>query len=205
MPSPAVSRVIHPTVPRQKCSWWLTKQPRQMPPDQIPTELIATVIATVLYRTSHHNNTITLYHSQVLYFNKFEFQMVNRTGYTSKKKKRTPKTSRTEMTNVEKGMIIGLFYCLRNIAHVARIIGRPWTTIKSFLARACERQSLDNLPRPGRTPILSQRQRSTIIRAAKANRKMTRSDLFHTIGLCAANIDSTDLAIPNFYWYEQFG
>ena len=29
--------------------------------------------------------------------------------------------------------------------------------------------------------------------------------LFNTIGLCAANIDSTDLAMPNFYWYEQFG
>jgi len=80
------------------------------------------------------------------------------------------------MTNVEKGMIIGVFYCLRNIALVAQIIGRPWTTIKSFLARACERQSLDNLPRPGRSPILRQGQRSTIIRAAKDNRKMTRSD-----------------------------
>jgi len=143
-----------------------------MPPHQIHTKLIA----TVRYRTSHNDTTITLYHFRVLHFNKFEFQMVNRTGYTSKKKKRTPKTSRTEMTNVEKGMIIGFFYCLRNIALVAQIIGRPWTTIKSFLARACERQSLDNLPRPGRTPILSQRQRSTIIRAAKANRKMTRSD-----------------------------
>jgi len=80
------------------------------------------------------------------------------------------------MSNVEKGMIIGFFHYLRNIALVAQIIGRPWTTIKSFLTRACERLSLDNIPRPGRTPVLSQQQRRTIIWAAKSNRKMTRSD-----------------------------
>ena len=80
------------------------------------------------------------------------------------------------MSNVEKGMIIGFFHCLWNIALVAQIIGRPWTTIKSFLTRACERLSLDNIPRPGRTPVLSQRQHHRIIRAAKSNRKMTRSD-----------------------------
>jgi len=80
------------------------------------------------------------------------------------------------MTNVEKGMIIAFFYGLRNITRVAQIIGRPWTTIKSFLAHACERQSLDNIPRPARPSLLRQRQRRTLIRAAKLNRKMTRSD-----------------------------
>ena len=79
------------------------------------------------------------------------------------------------MTNVEKGMIIAFFLCLRNIALVAQVIGQPWTTIKSFLARACERQSLENIPRPGRTPVLSHQQCYTIIRAAKSDRKMTRS------------------------------
>src|SRR5207302_10043560 len=105
--------------------------------------------------------------------------MVYRSGYanpSAQKKKRTPKTSRREMTNIEKGMIIAFFYCLRNITRVAHIIGRPWTTIKSFLARACERQFLDNLPRPGRPSLLSSQQCRTIIRAAKSNRKMTRSD-----------------------------
>src|SRR5438105_2617004 len=80
------------------------------------------------------------------------------------------------MTSVEKGMIIVFFYCLRNIALVAQTIGRPWTTVKSFLARACERQSLENIPRPGGTPVLSRQQCCTIVQAAKANRKMTRSD-----------------------------
>ena len=80
------------------------------------------------------------------------------------------------MTNVERGMVISFFYCLRNIALVAQTIGQPWSTIKSLLARACERQSLDNMPRPGRPPVLSQQQCRTIIQAAKSNQKMTRSD-----------------------------
>jgi len=73
-------------------------------------------------------------------------------------------------------MIIAFFYCLRNITLVAEIIGQLWKTIKSFLAPACERQSLDKIPRPGRAPVLSQQQRRPIIRAAKSNRKMNRSD-----------------------------
>ena len=59
------------------------------------------------------------------------------------------------MTSVEKGIIIAFFYCLRNITLVAQIIGGPWTTMKSFLVRACERQFLDNIPRPGRPPGLA--------------------------------------------------
>ena len=105
--------------------------------------------------------------------------MVNRSGNPkyAPKKRAPPKTSRKEMTLAQKGMIIAFFYCLRNIALVAQIIGRPWTTVKSFLVRACERQSLENLPRPGHTPILSCQQHcGTLIWAAKSNRKMNRSD-----------------------------
>ena len=77
--------------------------------------------------------------------------MVYRSGYANPpapKKKQTLKTQRRDMTNVEKGMIIAFFYCLRNIALVAQVIGRPWTTIKSFLARACEHQSLETFLTP---------------------------------------------------------
>jgi len=104
--------------------------------------------------------------------------MVYRSGYanpSAPKKKRIPKTQQREMTNVEKGMIIAFFHCLQNITLIAQVIGRPWTTIKSFLTRACEHQSLENLPRPGRTPILSRQQCRTIVQAVKSNRKMTRS------------------------------
>jgi len=80
------------------------------------------------------------------------------------------------MTSVEKGMIIAFFYSLWNITLVAEIIGRPWTTIKSFLTHACERQSLDNIPRLRRPPVLTQRQCRTIIRAAKSTWKIINSD-----------------------------
>jgi len=80
------------------------------------------------------------------------------------------------MTNAEKGMILAFFHFLGSIAQVASLVGRPWSTIKSFLMRACERMTVDNLPCPGRTPLLSRQQHRTIILAAKSNRQMTRAD-----------------------------
>jgi len=61
--------------------------------------------------------------------------MVNRSGnpkYATKKRP-PPKTSRQEMNLAEKGLLIAFFYRLWNIALVAKIIGQPWTTDKSFL------------------------------------------------------------------------
>ena len=106
--------------------------------------------------------------------------MVYRSGYAepSPKNKPAPKTSRREMITIEKGILIAFFYCLRNIALVAQIVGRPWSTIKSFLAWACERLSLYNHPRPGHPSLLSHEQRLTIIWAAKSNRKITRCDFW---------------------------
>jgi len=80
------------------------------------------------------------------------------------------------MTNAEKGIVIAFFYCLQNIALVAQTIGRQWSTIKNIFTRSCDRQSLDNMSRPGCPRVLNQRQCCIIIRAAKSNRKMTRSD-----------------------------
>jgi len=72
------------------------------------------------------------------------------------------------MTRVEKGVKIIFFYHLMNITLVAEIIGWPYTTIKSFLACACERQSLDNIPHPGHPPVHTEPQCRTIIQAAKS-------------------------------------
>jgi len=103
--------------------------------------------------------------------------MVNRSGGAKHApKKQTPKTARREMTNAEKGMILAFFHCLGSIAQVASLVGRPWSTIKTFLMQACERMTVDNLPRPGRTPLPSRQQCRTIIRAAKSNPQMTRAD-----------------------------
>jgi len=91
--------------------------------------------------------------------------MVYRSGYAKPlqpKKKQTPKTQRREMTSVEKGIIITFFYYLRKIPLIAQVIGRPWTMVKSFLAYACKHQSLENIPHPGHTPVLSRQQCCTI-------------------------------------------
>jgi len=71
-------------------------------------------------------------------------------------KNNPPKTARREMTNAEKGMILAFFDCLGSIVQVASLVGRRWSTIKSFVMQACERMTVDNLPHPGRTPLLSQ-------------------------------------------------
>src|SRR5205807_9853578 len=88
-----------------------------------------------------------------------------------------PKTSRREMTDSEKGMIIAFFYVFQTISTVANLVGRPWSTVRNFLARACARGSMDNKPRSGRPQILSSREKRTIIRAAKKDRAMTRLEI----------------------------
>jgi hypothetical protein len=53
---------------------------------------------------------------------------------SSKKSWYKPKTSRKEMTNVEKGMILAFFYSYQKISTVADLVGRPWSTVRNFLA-----------------------------------------------------------------------
>ncbi|KAF8243676.1 hypothetical protein K440DRAFT_560946 [Wilcoxina mikolae CBS 423.85] len=85
------------------------------------------------------------------------------------------------MTDVKKGMIIAFFYCLGTISAVARVMGKPWSTIRNFLVRTTERQSIDNLQSSGRPVKLSQRDRQAILRAARHNRQLTNAEIrrFH--------------------------
>ena len=87
------------------------------------------------------------------------------------------KTTRREMNDVEKGMIIAFFACLQCITTVAHLVGRPWSTVKNFLVRATERQSLANLPRSGRPEILTKRQRRAILRAVRKDRQLTHEEV----------------------------
>lgn len=101
------------------------------------------------------------------------------------------KTARRQMTNFEKGMIIAFFHCYRSIKKVSQLVCRPWTTVKSFLVRACDRLSIDNLPRSGRPPLLNRQQQRAILRAAKSKRTMSRSDLRnkYALGVSLSTID----------------
>ena len=74
--------------------------------------------------------------------------------------------------DVEKGIIIAFFACLQCITTVAHLVGRPWSTVKSFLVRATERQSLDDLLRSGRPEILTKRQKWAILRVVRKDRRL---------------------------------
>ena len=88
-----------------------------------------------------------------------------------------PITARREMTDVEKGMIIAFFHIFEKISVVAKLVNRPWSTVRNFLARACDRGHIDNASRSGRPTILTDRERRTIVRAAQRDRGMTRLEL----------------------------
>lgn len=81
------------------------------------------------------------------------------------------------MTEVEKGMIIAFFHIIEKISVVATLVNRPWSNIRNFLARACDRGSIANAPHSGRPTILTQRERRTIVWAAQRDRGMTRLEL----------------------------
>jgi transposase len=96
-----------------------------------------------------------------------------------------PKTTRRELSNAEKGAILVLFHLQYTIALIGYIIGRPWSTVKSFIVRATERGSIENLPRPGRPEKLSKYDRRAIMRAVKKDRSLTRQQLRD---LCAPHV-----------------
>ena len=71
------------------------------------------------------------------------------------------KTTHHELSQVEKGMIIALFWFFRKISIISLITGRPWSTVKNFLQRATERGHVDNLPRSWRPEKLTKRECGT--------------------------------------------
>src|SRR5258705_7255913 len=80
---------------------------------------------------------------------------------------------RRELSNVEKGMIIAFFVIYGVISTVSFLVGRPWSTVKSFLDRYYKRGITDNLPRSGRPEVLSKRDKRAILRAVRKHRQYT--------------------------------
>lgn len=92
---------------------------------------------------------------------------------TVKPKGPKPKTFRRQITNTEKGMIIAFFICLGCIQAVADLVGRPWSTVKSFISCTILRNGdQDNLPQSGRPTFLNCQQRREIVAAEIDNHKM---------------------------------
>jgi len=84
---------------------------------------------------------------------------------------------RRELSNVEKGMIIAFFVVYGTISTVSLILGRPWSTTKSFLQRYHKRGNTNNLPRSGRPEVLTQRDKRAILRGVRKNWQYTREQI----------------------------
>ena len=87
------------------------------------------------------------------------------------------KTTRRELSPVEKGMVIAFFWFFCKISILSLIPGRPWSTVKGFLQRATERGHIENLPGSGRPEKLTKCERWHIWRTIKRDRKLTREQL----------------------------
>jgi len=74
---------------------------------------------------------------------------------------------RRELSNVEKGMIIAFFIIYGTISTVSLLVGRPWSTVKSFLHQYYKRDTTDNLLRSGRPEVLSKQDKRTILFAVQ--------------------------------------
>lgn len=71
------------------------------------------------------------------------------------RKSKPPKTMRHQMSDVEKGMILGLFYTFGVVSVVARMVKRPWSMVKSYLDRTWLRGDTKNPSRSGRPEKLN--------------------------------------------------
>jgi len=76
-----------------------------------------------------------------------------------KKKSAAPrhktKTTRHEMTDVEKGMILAFFYIIQKISVVATLVGCPWSTVGNFLSQGCDWGHIENTAWSGRPALMS--------------------------------------------------
>jgi len=88
-----------------------------------------------------------------------------------------PLTAWREMTLAEQRAIIVLLYLRYSCAAISLITGQPWSTVRSFVARATDCQSVENHPCSGRPCILTRWQRRSIIRVVKEDRQMTWAEL----------------------------
>lgn len=60
------------------------------------------------------------------------------------------KTNRRELSEFDKGRIVGLADCGKNLAEISKQLDIPRSTVRDFIKRSKERGHYENVPRPGR-------------------------------------------------------
>ena len=84
-----------------------------------------------------------------------------------------------ELTEAEKGTILALKPHFTH-AEIGAQLGRPCTTISDFIQRTRKRESLENLPRPGRPRKLSDADNRLLVRNAEAETRVPFKELKNT-------------------------
>src|SRR3954462_7972101 len=68
-----------------------------------------------------------------------------------------------------RGQIVGMMHANKSIRQIALELGIPHTTVAYAIQRFKKTGSSENLPRPGRPPILTKRDKNHLARAVKLN------------------------------------
>ena len=89
----------------------------------------------------------------------------------------------TQLTEFEKGRIIGMYDLGTEPDLIATKIGRSHHTITHFLKRYQERQSIENAPRSGRPPKLDSTERQLLIDETMKNRTRSLHKIIEDNGL----------------------
>ena len=98
-------------------------------------------------------------------------------------------TKQSELTDVEKGAILALKLYF-SYSKIGAKLGRARTTIADFFQRYQKRNSIDNLPRPGRPRILSDASNRLLVRNAESETRVPFKDLKNV-----TNIDVSEQTI----------
>ena len=86
------------------------------------------------------------------------------------------------MTDGDKDVIIILFHLQYSLGIISRIMGRPWCTIRNFIVREAQKNTIENAVRSGRPQKLSGCDRWAIMRALRIHSKQTWEQLHRGCG-----------------------
>ena len=88
-----------------------------------------------------------------------------------------PAEQRTELTLFQKAQILEARALNNTYGKISKQLGIPRSTVSTFLQRSKQRESFENLPRPGRPRATSQEHDRYVIRTAEANTRIPFKEL----------------------------
>jgi len=115
-------------------------------------------------------------------------------------------TQRRELTDFERGMVIGLHKGNHGASEIARILEMRRETCRDIIKRFCEEGLTKPAPRSGRPPLLTEREERTLIRITKDDRHDSLqqiTDKFNDFGLTPISTTEGGQKSPPYYPFLQ--